>query len=52
LNGEVYTQKPPLFYWLAALCGAPVGRVTETAARVPSAAAGLLTVATVCYLAA
>jgi 4-amino-4-deoxy-L-arabinose transferase-like glycosyltransferase len=50
LNGEVYTQKPPLFYWLAALCGALVGRVTETAARLPSAAAGFLTVVLVCHL--
>jgi 4-amino-4-deoxy-L-arabinose transferase len=44
LNGEVYTQKPPLYYWLAALCGAPFGRVSEAAARFPSAVAGLLTV--------
>lgn len=50
LNGEVYTQKPPLFYWLAALCGAFVGRVSETAARLPSAIAGFLTVAIVCRL--
>ena len=44
LNGEVYTQKPPLFYWLAALAGAPGGRVTEAAARLPSALAGGATV--------
>jgi 4-amino-4-deoxy-L-arabinose transferase-like glycosyltransferase len=50
LNGEAYTQKPPLFYWLAALCGAFAGRVTETAARLPSAIAALLTVAIVCRL--
>jgi 4-amino-4-deoxy-L-arabinose transferase-like glycosyltransferase len=50
LNGEVYTQKPPLFYWLAALCGAFVGRVSEAAARLPSAIAGFLTVAIVCRL--
>jgi 4-amino-4-deoxy-L-arabinose transferase-like glycosyltransferase len=41
LNGEVYTQKPPLYYWLAALAGAPGGRVTEAAARLPSALAGI-----------
>jgi 4-amino-4-deoxy-L-arabinose transferase-like glycosyltransferase len=41
LNGEVYTQKPPLYYWLAALAGAPGGRVTELAARLPSALAGV-----------
>jgi 4-amino-4-deoxy-L-arabinose transferase-like glycosyltransferase len=51
LNGESYSQKPPLFYWLAALCGALLGRVTETAARLPSAIAGLLSVALACHLA-
>ncbi len=41
LNGEPYTQKPPLYYWLAAAAGAPFGRVTEAAARLPSALAGI-----------
>jgi len=41
LNGEPYTQKPPLYYWLAALIGAPFGRVDELAARLPSALAGI-----------
>lgn len=44
LNGEVYTQKPPLYYWLAALAGAPGGRVTELAARLPSALAGIFVI--------
>jgi 4-amino-4-deoxy-L-arabinose transferase-like glycosyltransferase len=44
LNDEVYTQKPPLYYWLAALAGVPAGRVTEAAARLPSALAGAATV--------
>jgi 4-amino-4-deoxy-L-arabinose transferase-like glycosyltransferase len=44
LNGEVYTQKPPLYYWLAALAGTPGGRVTELAARLPSALAGIFVV--------
>jgi len=44
LNDEVYTQKPPLYYWLAAAAGAPFGRVTELAARAPSALAGFGTV--------
>jgi 4-amino-4-deoxy-L-arabinose transferase-like glycosyltransferase len=44
LNGEVYTEKPPLYYWLAALAGAPAGRVSELAARLPSALAGLFVV--------
>ncbi len=41
LNGEPYTQKPPLYYWLAAAAGVPFGRVTELAARLPSAFAGI-----------
>ncbi|MBW2696420.1 MAG: glycosyltransferase family 39 protein [Deltaproteobacteria bacterium] len=41
LGGEVYTQKPPLYYWLAALLGAPGGHVSEWAARGPSVLAGL-----------
>jgi 4-amino-4-deoxy-L-arabinose transferase-like glycosyltransferase len=45
LNGEPYTQKPPLYFWLAALAGAPAGRVGETAARLPSALAGIACVA-------
>ena len=44
LNGEPYTQKPPLYYWLAAAAGAAEGHVSELAGRVPSALAGLLTV--------
>jgi 4-amino-4-deoxy-L-arabinose transferase-like glycosyltransferase len=47
LHGEPYTQKPPLFFWLAAAAGAPFGRVTETAARLPSALASVATVAVV-----
>jgi 4-amino-4-deoxy-L-arabinose transferase-like glycosyltransferase len=41
LNGAPYTQKPPLYFWLAALAGMPGDRVTEWAARLPSAIAGL-----------
>ena len=37
LNGEVYTQKPPLLFWLAALFGALRGGMNETAARLPVA---------------
>lgn len=44
LHGRAYTQKPPLFYWLAAAAGAPFGHVSEFAARLPSAVSGLLTV--------
>jgi 4-amino-4-deoxy-L-arabinose transferase-like glycosyltransferase len=42
LNGSPYTQKPPLYYWLAAMLGSPLGRVGEVAARLPSALAGLV----------
>jgi 4-amino-4-deoxy-L-arabinose transferase-like glycosyltransferase len=45
LNGEVYTQKPPLYYWMAASLGSLTGRVSELDARVPSALAGLLCIA-------
>lgn len=45
LNGEAYEQKPPLYFWAAALAGAPGGRVTEGAARLPSALAGIACVA-------
>jgi 4-amino-4-deoxy-L-arabinose transferase-like glycosyltransferase len=45
LNGEPYTEKPPLYYWIAAALGAPAGRVGEWAARLPSAVAGVAAVA-------
>jgi 4-amino-4-deoxy-L-arabinose transferase-like glycosyltransferase len=44
LGGEAYTQKPPLYFWLAALAGAPGGAVTEWAARLPSALCGIAAV--------
>jgi len=40
LNDAPYTQKPPLYYWVAALLGSITGHVGEVAARLPSAAAG------------
>lgn len=45
LHDHPYTQKPPIFFWLAALAGAPGGRVDEVAARLPSAVAGVATIA-------
>ncbi len=45
LNDAPYTQKPPLYFWLAAAIGAPFGHVDEWAARLPSALAGILCVA-------
>ena len=41
LNGQLYTQKPPLLFWSMALASVPFGRVTETAARLPSALAAI-----------
>jgi 4-amino-4-deoxy-L-arabinose transferase-like glycosyltransferase len=45
LNGEPYTQKPPLYFWLAALAGTAGDRVSAQAARLPSALAGVASVA-------
>jgi 4-amino-4-deoxy-L-arabinose transferase-like glycosyltransferase len=45
LGGEPYTQKPPLYYWLAAAAGQLTGnRVSEVAARLPSMLAGIAAV--------
>lgn len=45
LHDVPYTQKPPLYFWLAAAAGAAGGSVTEAAARLPSALAGVAAVA-------
>jgi 4-amino-4-deoxy-L-arabinose transferase-like glycosyltransferase len=44
LNDAVYTQKPPLYFWMAAAFGAPAGHVGEVAARLPSAIAGIISI--------
>lgn len=44
LNGEVYTQKPPLLFWLIRLASTVTGGLGPTAARLPSAFAALLAV--------
>ncbi len=41
LNGEIYSQKPPLLFWLIILFSLPFGNVTELSARLPSALAGI-----------
>ncbi len=41
LNDAPYSQKPPLYFWLAAAFGLGPGRVDELAARLPSALAGV-----------
>jgi 4-amino-4-deoxy-L-arabinose transferase-like glycosyltransferase len=39
LNDQVYTQKPPLFFWAIAAASLATGGVDETSARLPSALA-------------
>ncbi len=51
LNEVPYTQKPPLYFWLAALAGSPFGRVSEIPARLPSALAGIFCVGLTAWLA-
>ena len=41
-NGEARINKPPLFYWLVALSDWLCGGASETSARLPSVAMGLL----------
>ncbi|HEV8630909.1 MAG TPA: glycosyltransferase family 39 protein [Thermoanaerobaculia bacterium] len=41
LDGAIYTQKPPLFFWLIDAAVLLTGEVDETAARLPSALAGI-----------
>jgi 4-amino-4-deoxy-L-arabinose transferase-like glycosyltransferase len=41
LNGAIYTQKPPLLFWLIDGAALLTGEVDETAARLPSALAGI-----------
>jgi len=44
LNGQVYTQKPPLLFWAIAGSGALRGEIDETAARLPSALSAVGTI--------
>lgn len=41
LNGQVYAEKPPLFFWTIAFFGGLTGGLDETAARLPSALSAL-----------
>lgn len=41
LNGQVYSQKPPLLFWLINAASFVTGGLTEWAARLPSAAAAV-----------
>jgi 4-amino-4-deoxy-L-arabinose transferase-like glycosyltransferase len=44
VRGEVYTDKPPLFFWLIAIVSLPFGEVSSWTARLPSALAGIASV--------
>lgn len=39
-NSEIYTQKPPFFFWLISFFSIILGRFSELSARLPSAFAG------------
>ncbi len=43
-NGEIYTQKPPLFFWAINLAASATGALDETAVRLPSALGAIATV--------
>ncbi len=44
VNEQPYFEKPPLLFWSIAALSAPMGDVTEWSARLPSVAAGAVTV--------
>jgi 4-amino-4-deoxy-L-arabinose transferase-like glycosyltransferase len=46
-NGKPYTEKPPLYFWAAAITAKLVGGMSETTARVPAGLAALACVAVV-----
>lgn len=43
-NGEIYVNKPPLYFWVIALLSKPWGDVTEFTLRLPSALSAIGTV--------
>ncbi len=49
-NGELYYNKPPLFFWLIAFASMPAGDITEFTLRLPGALSALGTVLVVYYL--
>lgn len=44
VNGQVFAEKPILYYWLALASGKVLGGVDETSLRVPAAIAGIASV--------
>ncbi|MBL7645037.1 MAG: glycosyltransferase family 39 protein [Candidatus Hydrogenedentes bacterium] len=51
VNGEVYTEKPPLLFWSMAAFGALLDETNEWAARLPSILSGIYVVGLVFLLA-
>ncbi|MFN3467169.1 MAG: ArnT family glycosyltransferase, partial [Candidatus Brocadiales bacterium] len=49
-GGEVYAEKPPLYFWMVALCSMPLGDVNEFTARLPSALCAMGTVLVTFFL--
>jgi len=49
-NGQPYPDKPPLFFWAAAVCAAVAGGVSELTMRMPSAVSACLAIITVFFL--
>jgi len=49
LNNQVYSEKPPLFFWAIVLTSKVTGTVDSFSARFPAAVAGIATVA-LCFL--
>ncbi len=47
LRGDLYLNKPQLYFWSIALVSLPVGRVTELTAAIPSVVSALATVGAV-----
>jgi 4-amino-4-deoxy-L-arabinose transferase-like glycosyltransferase len=47
LRGDLYLNKPQLYFWSIALVSLPAGRVTELTAAIPSVASAVATVAAV-----
>ncbi len=43
-NGQIYTQKPPVYFWAVSIFGMIMGGFSELSARLPSALAGTGTV--------
>lgn len=43
-DGDIYIEKPPLYFWMVALCSMPVGDVNEFTARMPAALCAMGTV--------